>query len=55
MRQTQHDRDTALLVCGVDDYGHFGTDMPAESDLEPDAVKRQRGLDRMVRETMGHG
>lgn len=55
LRQTQHDRDTALLVCGVDDYGHFGKDTPAESDLEPDAVKRQRALDRMVRETMGHG
>ncbi len=54
MRQTQHDRDTALLVCGVDDYGHFGQDIPAESDLEPEAVKRQRDLDRMVRETMGH-
>ena len=55
MRQTQHDRDTALLVCGVDDYGHFGEDIPAKSDLEPEAVKRQRDLDRMVRETMGHG
>ena len=54
MRQTQHDRDTALLVSGVDDYGHFGKDIPAESDLEPDAVMRQRDLDRMVRETMGH-
>ena len=55
MRQTQHDRDTGLLVCGVDDYGHFAKDIPAESDLEPDAVERQRDLDRMVRETMGHG
>ena len=55
MRQTQHDRDTALLVCGVDDYGHFGKDIPAESDLDPDAIERQRDLDRMVRETMGHG
>ena len=55
MRQTQHERDTALLVCGVDDYGHFGQDVPAESDLDPHAVERQRDLDRMVRETMGHG
>ena len=55
IRQTQHDRDTALLVCGVDDYGHFGEDIPAEADLDPDAVERQRDLDRMVRDTMGHG
>jgi len=55
MRQTQHGRDTALLVCGVDGHGHFGEDIPAESDLDPDAVMRQRDLDRMVRETMGHG
>jgi len=55
MRQTQHERDTALLVCGVDNYGHFGKDVPAEADLDPDAVIRQRDLDRMVRETMGHG
>ena len=39
MRQTQHDRDTALLVCGVDDYGHFGKDIAAETDLEPEAVE----------------
>ena len=55
IRQTQHDGDTALLVCGVDDYGHFGEDIPAEADLDPDAVERQRDLDRMVRDTMGHG
>ena len=53
MRQTQHARDTALLVCGDDDYGHFGEDLPATRDLEPAAVARQRELDRMVRETMG--
>ena len=53
MRQTQHDRDTALLVSGVDDYGHFGKDIPADADLDPAAVGRQRELDRMVRETMG--
>ena len=53
MRQTQHDRDTAILVCGTDTYGHFGTDIPAVGDLEPAAVARQRELDRQVRETMG--
>ena len=55
VRQTQHDRDTAMLVHGVDDFGHFGTDIPATADLEPAAVARQRELDRRVRRTMGHG
>ena len=53
MRQTQHDRDTAILVAGTDAYGHFGADVPALADLEEAAVARQRELDRQVRETMG--
>ncbi|MCY3837667.1 MAG: hypothetical protein OXH09_03275 [Gammaproteobacteria bacterium] len=53
MRQTQHDCDTAILVSGVDNYGHFGEDMPATVDFDPAAVARQRELDRQVRETMG--
>ena len=53
MRQTQHDRDTAILVSGVDTYGHFGKDIPAMRDLESAAVARQRELDRQVRQTMG--
>lgn len=53
MRQTQHGRDTAMLVSGVDTYGHFGEDIPATSDLDPLAVVRQRELDRQVRATMG--
>ena len=52
-RQTQHDRDTAILVSGVDAYGHFGEDRPATGDLEPAAVARQRELDRQVRQSMG--
>ncbi|MDE0419332.1 MAG: phytanoyl-CoA dioxygenase family protein [Gammaproteobacteria bacterium] len=53
MRQTRHDRDTAVLVSGVDTYGHFGRDVPATGDLEPEAIARQRELDRQVRESMG--
>lgn len=53
MRQTQHGRDTAILVSGVDTYGHFKEDIPATGDLEPVAVARQRELDRQVRQTMG--
>ena len=53
VRQTQHTRDTAMLVHGVDRFRHFGVDAPARADLDPGAVARQRELDRMVRETMG--
>ena len=53
VRQTQHDRDTAVLVSGVDTHGHFGKDVPATVDLDPAALARQRELDRQVRETMG--
>ena len=53
LRQIQHDRDTAILVSGVDTHGHFGKDVPATVDLDPTAVARQRELDRQVRETMG--
>ena len=54
VRQTQHERDTAILVCGADAYGHFGSDIPAGVDLDPAALARQRELDRQVRRTMGY-
>lgn len=54
LRQTKHDRDTAMLVRGVDEYGHFGADIPAMGDLEPEAVNKQRELDRLYRETIGN-
>ena len=53
MRQTQHSRDTALLVHGVDTFHHFDADIPASADLQPEALARQRELDRQVRATMG--
>ena len=53
MRQTQHSRDTAMLVCGADAFNHFGVDIPASGDLQPRALARQRELDRLVRMTMG--
>ena len=54
IRQTKHNRDTAMLVRGVDTFGHFGVDVPARGDLEPEAVERQRELDRLYRETIGN-
>lgn len=52
MRQTRHERDTAMLVHGVDRFRRFGVDIPASRDLDPEAVARQRELERLVRETM---
>lgn len=54
MRQTKHDLDTAMLVRGVDAYNHFGVDIPARGDLEPEALERRRELDRLYRETVGN-
>lgn len=45
IRQTKHDLDTAMLVRGEDKYNHFGADIPAESDLDPVAIKRQAELE----------
>ena len=54
MRQTKHERDTAMLARGVDSFGHFGVDIPARRDLDPQALERHRELDRLYRETIGH-
>ena len=53
MRQTQHSRDTALLVSGVDTFHHLDADVPASADLQPEALARQRELDPQVRATTG--
>lgn len=44
VRQTKDDNDTALLVRGEDRYGHYGADVPAETDLDPVALERQAQL-----------
>lgn len=53
VRQTKHDLDTAMLVRGEDKYQHFGTDIPATSDLHPDAIKRQAELEARYIEIAG--
>ena len=53
MRQTKHDRDSAMLVRGEDRFGHFRVDCPAASDLEPTALERHRELNRLHFETVG--
>lgn len=53
MRQTKHDRDTAILMRGEDRFGHFGMDMPAEEDLDPAALERRKALDALYQQTAG--
>ncbi len=53
IRQTKHRLDSAMLVRGEDRYRHFHQDRPAESDLEPAAVERQRELERLHIATAG--
>ena len=49
LRQTKHDQDTAILVRGADRFGHFGRDVPAETDLDPVAIERREALEVIVR------
>ena len=51
VRQTLHDHDTAMLVRGEDRYGHFGTDIGATGDLEPDAMERQAAYQALMKGT----
>ena len=50
VRQTKHDLDSAICVRGTDRYRHFGDDIPAETDLAPEALARAAEVDRMYRE-----
>ncbi len=49
--QTVHDGDTALLVRGVDEYDHFGADVPAAVDLDPAALALQRDHQARIKGT----
>ena len=51
VRQTRHDRDTAMLVHGEDGYGNFGTDLPATSDLDPAAMERRAEQGALIKGT----
>ena len=53
VRQTKHDHDTAMLVRGKDLHGNFGTDLPAQTDLDPVAIQRQAELERLHIEIAG--
>ena len=53
VRQIKHDQDSAMLVRGEDRYGNFEVDMPAQSDLAPDAMRRQAALEARYRAIAG--
>jgi non-heme Fe2+,alpha-ketoglutarate-dependent halogenase len=50
VRQTAGERESATLVRGVDEYGHFDVEEAPESDLHPAAVARHGAIiDRQLR------
>lgn len=53
VRQLKDDQDTAMLVRGTDRFGHFGTDYPAETDLDPAAIARQVELENRYKSIAG--
>ena len=53
VQRTKHDQDSAMLVRGKDIYQHFKTDIPATSDVDPDATQRRAGLKHMYVKTAG--
>lgn len=53
VRQTKHDKDTAMLVRGQDRYGHFAADHPATDDFEAAALPRWYELNDLHVATQG--
>jgi len=53
MRQTKNDTDSAILVRGRDEFGHFAEDIAATSDMDPVAVARQKELQARYRSIAG--
>ncbi len=49
-RQMMHGDDTAILVRGVDRFGHFGAEAAATCDFDPVAVERQRAAHRLIKD-----
>ncbi len=55
IQQTKHHRDSAMLVRGQDQYQNFLADIPAESDLDSDALARHKALEVRYRAIAGTG
>ena len=53
VRQTKHDRDSALLVRGTDPYNHFRSEVPARSDLTDEGIRQQAILEEHYKQIAG--
>ncbi len=54
MQQVKNEDDSAILLCGKDDYGYYREDVPASSpELDEAAFAHQRELNRRYVETAG--
>ena len=53
VRQLKHGEDSALLVRGTDDFGHYAADLPVQNDFEPDAMERWARLNELHVATQG--
>jgi len=49
--QTNHNLDTAMLVRGTDEYGNFGRDTAATSDLDAAALHRRAEMGQLIKGT----
>ena len=53
VKQIKQQQDSAILVRGVDDYGHFQTDQPALSNFDKKAWLRQQSLHEKMKSIQG--
>jgi hypothetical protein len=53
VRQIKYHEDSAMLVRGVDNYGHFQTDQPATTDFDAQAWQQQIDLDARLKGIQG--
>lgn len=53
VKQLKQQQDSAILVRGVDDYGHFQTDQPALSNFDKKAWLRQQSLHTKLKRIQG--
>lgn len=44
VRQVRGERESAMLVRGVDRFGHFDHELPPEADMHPDALARHSAI-----------
>ena len=54
VKQLKQQQDSAMLVRGVDHYGHFQTDQPAQSNFDSKAWQKQKALDDKLKGIQGN-